>query len=677
MRLFTCLTLIALFTFFHAAQAQQSHEVTVQSNFFSPQELAITVGDMVTWNNTGGIHNVNGTTATYPANPEGFGNGAAAAAPWSYSFTFTQPGTYEYRCDPHFSLGMTGTIIVEENVVQETGLLLTGVYDGPLSGGTPKGIELYALNDIPDLSEYGVGSANNGGGTDGVEYTFPAVSVTAGAFLYLTNAGVEFEAFFGFAADFVDDASNSSVSVNGDDAIELFRNGEVVDVFGEIDVDGTGQPWEYLDGWVYRVNGTGPDGSTFMPGNWIYGGLDALEGGMTNSTATTPFPLEAYDPAGTGGLLANDDVATTEVNTPVIISVLGNDFLPAAVESLTVTQAPEDGQAQANADNTITYTPDQDFCGNDDFVYEVCVGGLCRTATVSVTVNCPVFFPEYSIGQVTTINSEGVADSLGVSCQLRGIVYGVNLRPAGLQFTIIDGSNDGIGVFSNSENFGYTVREGDEVVVRGLIGQFSGLTQIEAVRVDLASSGNSLVAPTVVAALGEASESQLVRLEDVMLVDPGQWNPSGPGFNVSVTNGAGTFTVRIDNDVDLFNLPAPTGTFNVTGIGGQFDSSSPYDEGYQLFPRYMEDIDPYSDVLDPALGREVAIFPNPARGRLHLLSTEPLDAVRISNMAGQLMMEWKRPETTASFDVSGLEAGVYIATFVKGGKIWAQEVVKQ
>jgi hypothetical protein len=51
-----------------------------------------------------------------------------------------------------------------------TDLLLTGVVDGPLTGGLPKAVELYVVNDIPDLSLYGLGSANNGGGTDGQEF---------------------------------------------------------------------------------------------------------------------------------------------------------------------------------------------------------------------------------------------------------------------------------------------------------------------------------------------------------------------------------------------------------------------------------------------------------------------------------------------------------------------------
>ena len=38
-----------------------------------------------------------------------------------------------------------------------------------------------------------------------------------------------------------------SVKCNGDDAVELFLDGELVDIFGFVDVDGTGKSWEYKD----------------------------------------------------------------------------------------------------------------------------------------------------------------------------------------------------------------------------------------------------------------------------------------------------------------------------------------------------------------------------------------------------------------------------------------------
>ena len=68
-------------------------------------------------------------------------------------------------------------------------LIITGVFDGPLSGGVPKAIELYVTADIADLSVYGVSSANNGGGPTGSpEFTFPADAATAGDYLYVADS---------------------------------------------------------------------------------------------------------------------------------------------------------------------------------------------------------------------------------------------------------------------------------------------------------------------------------------------------------------------------------------------------------------------------------------------------------------------------------------------------------
>ncbi len=170
-------------------------------------------------------------------------------------------------------------------------LVITGVIDGPLTGGLPKAIEVKACADIADLSIYGLGSANNGGGTDGEEFTFPADSAVEGQYIYVSNEDVQFQAFFGFAPDYIDYASTS---INGDDAVELFMSGVVVDVFGDINVDGTGQPWEHTDGWAYRVDQTGPDGSTFVLENWFFSGPNALDNETSNATAAVPFPLSTY-----------------------------------------------------------------------------------------------------------------------------------------------------------------------------------------------------------------------------------------------------------------------------------------------------------------------------------------------------------------------------------------------
>jgi hypothetical protein len=173
-------------------------------------------------------------------------------------------------------------------------LVITGVFDAPLTGGTPKGIELYVINDIDDLSSFGVGSANNGGGTDGQEFTFPADAVSAGTFIYVASEVDQFTAFFGFAPTY---NAGSVMSINGDDAIELFENGSVSDTFGDINTDGNGEAWEYLDGWAYRNDDTGPEGATFTSTNWTYSGANALDGESDNASAATPFPIGTYSSA--------------------------------------------------------------------------------------------------------------------------------------------------------------------------------------------------------------------------------------------------------------------------------------------------------------------------------------------------------------------------------------------
>ena len=68
----------------------------------------------------------------------------------------------------------------------------------------------------------------------------------------------------------------------------------MVDVFGDINVDGTGQPWEYLDGWAYRNDNTGPDGSIFTIGNWTFSGINANDGLTDNASSSNPFPIGSY-----------------------------------------------------------------------------------------------------------------------------------------------------------------------------------------------------------------------------------------------------------------------------------------------------------------------------------------------------------------------------------------------
>lgn len=111
---------ISLFSY-----AQTKHFVGVGNNFFNPKVLNINQGDTVVWQNQQGFHNVNGSTGIYPSNPVSFTNGSASSAAWTYEFIFTTPGKYDYQCDPHAGVGMTGVV----NVAPITGISTVNVQD--------------------------------------------------------------------------------------------------------------------------------------------------------------------------------------------------------------------------------------------------------------------------------------------------------------------------------------------------------------------------------------------------------------------------------------------------------------------------------------------------------------------------------------------------------------------
>ena len=211
------------------------------------------------------------------------------------------------------------------------------------------------------------------------------------------------------------------------------------------------------------------------------------------------------------------------------------------------------------------------------------------------------FIPTYTIGQVDGVDTDGLPDSLNVYCKVEGIVMGVDMQGSAtaVSFTVHDGV-DGMGTYSSAPAAAaYNVTEGDEVRIIGKIGHFNGLLQMVLDSVALLSTGNTLQSPTVVTSLDESTESELIKFENATMVDPTQWGSGSSGYSIDITNGTDTVVMRIDADVDLYGTTAPTGAFDVVGIGGQYDFSSPHTSGYQILPRYIADITPAAAVYVP------------------------------------------------------------------------------
>ncbi len=309
------------------------------------------------------------------------------------------------------------------------------------------------------------------------------------------------------------------------------------------------------------------------------------------------------------------------------------------------------------------------------------INGVEVLATPGATNDCspppPPVYPIYPIGVVTTENANGVADSLNVRCQLQGVVYGINLRTTGLQFTIIDEQNNGIAVFSATATYGYQVQERDEVIVRGRVSQFNGLTQILPDTVILVSTNRPLLPAATVSQLGEDTESRLVRLENLSIVNPSQWTNTGTGFNVDVSNGVTVFQMRIVSTSNIFGTPPPVGTFHLTGIGGQFDTSLPYTEGYQIFPRYLADIQIISSVRQAEAAPRIQLLPNPvATGKVLVQSTVPFNGLRVTDAQGRVVFfNWFAHVHQFTLDTSAYVPGVYQVSLLDGKRVHTAQLV--
>ncbi len=156
-----------------------------------------------------------------------------------------------------------------------------------------------------------------------------------------------------------------------------------------------------------RITSVGPEGD----GDGEGGGEDDSEGGREDS-----LKLVGTAPSINQAPTAEDDPVTTDEDTPLVGNVLadngnGPDSDPdgdALTVSTTPVSGPEHGTLVLESDGSFTYTPDENFYGDDGFVYEVSDGnGGTDTATVSITVDPVNDDPVAEADWLTIIASEG------------------------------------------------------------------------------------------------------------------------------------------------------------------------------------------------------------------------------------------------------------------------------
>ena len=218
--------------------------------------------------------------------------------------------------------------------------------------------------------------------------------------------------------------------------------------------------------------------------------------------------------------------------------------------------------------------------------------------------------PTYAIEVLRTNDANGEPDSLNVYCAIEGIVHGKDMDGnAGYTFVLTDDTR-GITIHSFVDVDNYVVNQGDELRCVGTVKFYNGLTQFRVDSITVLSTGNCIDNPAIVFELGEETESEPIQLIQVMLADPTAWPTAGNNANVDVVTMDGdTLLMRIDKDTYIADTitSAPTGYFNLHGVGSQFDGSSPYDEGYQIMPQFVADFDTVPSTVSGLFINEILV----------------------------------------------------------------------
>ncbi|MBK8348627.1 MAG: hypothetical protein IPL08_13820 [Saprospiraceae bacterium] len=81
--------------------------------------------------------------------------------------------------------------------------------------------------------------------------------------------------------------------------------------------------------------------------------------------------------------------------------------------------------------------------------------GMKGTVTIRDTA-AAVSYPVRTISSLTATNADGAVDSFNVNCTVKEVVYGVNLRPAVLQFKLLSPIIMAWVHIQLLRNFGYT-----------------------------------------------------------------------------------------------------------------------------------------------------------------------------------------------------------------------------
>lgn len=150
---------------------------------------------------------------------------------------------------------------------------------------------------------------------------------------------------------------------------------------------------------------------------------------------------------------AVDDAVTTNEDAGIPVAVLANDSDPDG-DALAVTAVTQGtyGDVTLDPDGTITYTPNADFNGSDDFTYTVGDGqGGSATGTVSVTVTPVNDPPSFTMGPDQVINEDAGPQTVAEGEPLTFTVTATDVDADGALALSLEGAPTGVSLIDHQD----------------------------------------------------------------------------------------------------------------------------------------------------------------------------------------------------------------------------------
>lgn len=192
-----------------------------------------------------------------------------------------------------FVLAFSGLLVAQEK------LMISEVAD-PSDVYQARFVELYnGTGSTIDFSTetWYLSRQANGSSTSWAEVQLTG-TLSAGGLFRIAYSQSQFETSYGFSPEM---SNGSVITGNGDDGYFLYKNGDhstgtLVDAYGVIDQDGTGQAWEYLDGHAERNAGVSQANTTWTASEWTITRPAATTDMNPNDTAL-PVELSSFTAA--------------------------------------------------------------------------------------------------------------------------------------------------------------------------------------------------------------------------------------------------------------------------------------------------------------------------------------------------------------------------------------------